>query len=210
MSAVFNVALHLVLIGSLVFFMIVLVITVLITQNRLERLMRSAAIFAGALVALGAQASGLDYAQYTVQALSGARPASAAAQVVTTVVPAMAGAGIGFFISRKLMSNEDMAMRGLAFVGMMATTAFLQVYAQAATSAGFKLGATAVPNIAFTAGIILTALFSLRTDGSQGRGVLGTIAATRDLMSKTKDPRPTNTASPLGPNSVTRDPFDRS
>lgn len=164
MTVVFNLALHVLLIGSLLLFTAFIFMTALTTQNRLERGMRVFAIFGGALVALGAQASGANYATFTVNALAGARPASAAAAIVTTVIPGMMGVGIGFYITRTLRTSESMAMRIMCFVGMLAITAFIQVYAQAASTVGFELGAAAVPNVAFTAGVILTAVFTLRTE----------------------------------------------
>ena len=163
MEVVFNAALHVLLIGSLLIFAGFIFMQAFATTIKLERAMRVLALFAGAMIALGAQATGADYATFTVNALAGARPASAAAQVVTTVLPAFLGVGIGFYISRALRSGENMAFRVMCFVGMLATTAFIQVYARAASTVGFNLGAAALPNIAFTAGILLTAVFTVRT-----------------------------------------------
>jgi hypothetical protein len=166
MSVAFNVVLEILLLGSLLLFIVGLLATAFTETNRLERFLRIAAIFAGAMVAVGAASSGLDYATYTVNVLSQARSASAFVHVATTIVPAALGSGIGFYLVRAIRRSETFAIRIFGFVGMLATTAFIEVYAEAATRHGFKLGAAALPNIGFTAGVILTVVFTLRTDDS--------------------------------------------
>ena len=164
MALAFNLALHVLLLGSLLLFLISVVALSLTTKNVLERGLRIAALFAGAMVSLGAQASGVSYATFTVDALAGARPASASAHVVATVIPALMGAGIGFFMARTMRRHTTLAIRLMAFIGMLAVTAFLQVYAEAASLSGFKLGAAALPNIGFTAGVILTVVLTMKTE----------------------------------------------
>ncbi|MHB1595330.1 MAG: hypothetical protein ACYCU3_14235 [Streptosporangiaceae bacterium] len=167
MSIVFNVILQILLLGSLLLFVVVLLGTALAEKtSTLERFLRVAAIFAGAMVAVGAASSGVGYATFIVNALSSARPASAFLHVITTVVPALIGSGIGFYLVRTIRKSETLAIRIFGFVGMLATTAFIEVYAEAASRNGFRLGAAALPNIGFTAGVILTVVFTLRTDGS--------------------------------------------
>lgn len=175
MSLVFNIILHLLLLGSLLLFVVALLATAFAETNRLERLLRIAAIFAGAMVAVGAASSGVDYASYTVNVLSQARSASAFAHVATTVVPALMGSGIGFYMVRAIRRSETFAIRIFGFVGMLATTAFIEVYAEAASRNGFRLGAAALPNIGFTAGVILTVVFTLRTDNDGHDGLLHSV-----------------------------------
>jgi len=179
LSIVFSILLHGLLIGSLLIFIGTLGLTAIATADKLERALRISAVFAGAMVSLGAQASGVDYATFTVNALAGARPASAAAHFVATVIPALMGSAIGFYMARTMRRNEVMAVRIMGFVGMLATTAFLQVYAEAASRNGFKLGAAALPNVAFTAGVILTVVFTLKTGevaGTPGHSLPGMVA----------------------------------
>jgi hypothetical protein len=122
------------------------------------------------MVSLGATASGVNYATYTVSALAQGRTVTAVAHFFSAVIPALIGCGIGFFLVRTIKKSTRLAMRTLGFVGMLATTAFIEVYAQAATLSGFKLGAAALPNIGFTAGVILTVVFTYDPDkvGSKG------------------------------------------
>lgn len=166
MAIVFNIILQMLLLSSLLLFVVVLLATAFTATGGLERFLRVAAIFAGAMVAVGATASGVNYATYTVNALSQARAASAAAHLVGIILPSVIGCGIGFYLVRTIRKSETFAIRILGFVGMLATTAFIEVYAEAASRDGFKLGAAALPNIGFTAGVILTVVFTLRTDGS--------------------------------------------
>ena len=172
MSVLFTIILHLLLLGSLLLFVVVFVGTAFATQDRTERFLRVAAVFAGAMVSLGATASGVNYATYTVSALAQGRTVTAAAHFFSAIIPALIGCGIGFFLVRTINKSTRLAMRTLGFVGMLATTAFIEVYAQAATLSGFKLGAAALPNIGFTAGVILTVVFTYDPDkvGSQGSG----------------------------------------
>jgi hypothetical protein len=167
MSIVFNIILHILLLGSLLLFAIVFLITAWYAPNTMERYLRIAAIFAGAMVSLGATASGVNYATYTVNALAQGRSISAVAHFFSIIIPVLAGAGIGFFLVRTIRTSKVMAFRVMGFVGMLATTAFIEVYAQAATVTGFKLGAAALPNIGFTAGVILTVVFTLRPEGPE-------------------------------------------
>lgn len=159
-SILFNVLLHGLLLGSMGIFLFGIVKGALTNTDPFERLLRVAALFAGAMISLGAQASGVDYANFTVDALAGARPASAAANTIATVIPALMGAAIGFYVSRQMGRNDVFATRIMGFVGVLAATAFLQVYAEAANRNGLELGRAALPNIAFTAGVILTVVFT--------------------------------------------------
>ncbi len=164
MKEAFSIALQVVLIGSLVGFMITIILLAIKTKNTWERGLRIAAIFAGAMISLGAQASGLSYANYTVKTLAGARPASALAYGLATFIPALMGSAIGFYFARTMRKNETMGIRLLGFIGMLASTAFMEVYIEAASLKGIQLGATALPNIGFTAGVILTVVLTARTE----------------------------------------------
>ncbi len=175
-QTVMNILLNVLLIGSLLGFLLVIVGMARQAPTKLETALRVAAMFAGAMVTVGASAAGVNYAEFTVDSLAGARPASAAAHLAAAVVPALAGAGLGFYMVRRIRSHSLMAMRILGFVGMLATTAFIQVYALAADTKGIALGATAIPNIVFTAGVILAVTFGLRPE-DEAAGQTGTAAA---------------------------------
>jgi hypothetical protein len=175
MLLAFNIALHVLLVGSLIGFLAWLVWSTITERDNRERLMRILALFCGALVALGAQATGLNYAQFAVEALAGARPASAVANVGATVVPALLGAGLGFLVTRKWTESERMANRLVGLIGMLAAVAFLETYAQAASVNGVFLGKASIPNISFIAGIILTVVLIDNPD--QPRNSKGMLAS---------------------------------
>lgn len=156
MTLVFNVALHVLLVGSMVGFLVFLIMDTIAEPDRGEKFVRVLALVGGALVALGAKASGVDYATFAVQAMAGARPASAIANVGATVIPALLGAGFGFFITRTMSKSEEKGKRWASFIGMLALIAFLQVYAEAADVNGIFLGKASIPNVSFVTGVILT------------------------------------------------------
>lgn len=170
MNTVFNIALHSLLAGSLLLFVCSLVASTVTEVDAREKILRIAALLAGAMIALGAQASGVDYASFAVDALAGARPASTAAKLFSTVVPAAMGIGVGFLLVRMFRKSDRLAMRLMGFVGMLATTAFLALYAQTLNTNGVVLGAAAIPNVAFSVGVLLTIIFTDNPDGDSSFG----------------------------------------
>ncbi|WHP61135.1 hypothetical protein QMY03_09615 [Arthrobacter sp. KFRI-F3372] len=161
-SIVFNVLLHGLLIGSMVIFLAALVLTAIRTENAGERLRRLLALFVGAMVVLGAEASGMGFAAFMAGGLASGRAASASAAAAASIVPALAGLAIGFFMVRSYRKNEVFAMRLLCFVGMLALGSFVEVYATVTSANGIFIGAGAIPNLAFAAGVVMIFIF---TDG---------------------------------------------
>ncbi len=218
MAIAFNLLLHALLVGSLLLFVFGIIRLSLSTSDQIEKMLRIAAVFAGAMVTIGAQEGGVNYADFTVEALAGSRGASAVANVGATLIPALLGAALGFYVVRTLKRSEAIAIRVLGFVGMLATTAFMQVYAAAAAEKGIDLGAAALPNVTFTAGVILTVIFSY--DRSKADGLAASGGATNLLTGllrrgqetgETRLPRfpRQSTSSPAGPQvAPAKDPFD--
>jgi hypothetical protein len=210
-STVFNVILHVLLLGSLLAFFAGIIWTALFgtQQHTGERMLRIGGIFAGAMVAVGAQASGADYPTYIVSVMTNVSGAWLV-HIVATVVPGLLGMVLGFTITMAMHRNNPMAIRLMGFVGMLATTSFLQIYAQAATLKGFNLGAAALPNIAFSTGVILTVVFTLHRgerankDSSLVRMLLGFLLANGN-KGRVGSAQPTTTSLPT----VERDPFLR-
>jgi hypothetical protein len=166
MTVVFNLVLHVLLVGSLGLFLAVIVTNAIAEPDPRERILRLAALAVGAMVTLGAQAAGVSYAAFTVDALSGARATSAIAKIAATAVPGLLGAGLGFYIVRTFRRSDRIGMRVLGFVAMLATTAFAAVYAQATQTKGVFLGAAALPNVSFVSGVILCIVFTDNADDS--------------------------------------------
>lgn len=192
MSLAFNIALQILMVGSLVLFMFSLIYFAHKTENKLERMLRFLALFAGALVALGAQVSGVSYANFTVNALATSRASSAAAHVVGTLIPALMGSAIGFMIWRTMLWQKDKTIRLMCFIGMLASIAFMNIYAQAFSENGVHLGATAIPNISFSTGLILASIFSIETDEKQAKGSGSRIGSVLRNLSSSKTKNGTN------------------
>src|SRR5665647_3332989 len=95
-SIVFNVLIHAILLGAMGLFAVVLIRLTLSTYDSMERVKRVLALFAGAMVIVGAQASGLNFAEFMARALSVGRASSAAAAVVSSLVAGIAGLGVGY------------------------------------------------------------------------------------------------------------------
>jgi hypothetical protein len=123
------------------------------TKDPVERAIRAGALFSGAMVVLGAQGAGVSYAQFIVKSLSGIKPVTAG--LVGATLPGLAGVGMGWYLVRAIRRSQNVAVRILAFVGMLATTQFAEIYAVALHARGFALGAAATPNIAFVVGLSL-------------------------------------------------------
>lgn len=170
MAIAFNIVMHALLIVSMLSFLAALVSMVVRTDDQAERLRRSLALFAGAMVIIGAQASGVSFALFSTGALGTARGASLAANVVSSVIPALAGVGLGFYAVRVYRRSDARAMRIVCFIGMLALAAFAEVYAQATNTNGVLLGAAALPNLTFTVGVVLVFIFGDTAAEKRARG----------------------------------------
>jgi hypothetical protein len=135
----------------------------------MELLLRVAALFAGAMVVVGSQAAGLSFAQFSVQALSSARAGGAAAVAAAAVVPGVVGLGVGWYLTHSMHRGESIAIRVMAFVGMLAAAEFASIYAVAVHEQGVNLGATALPNITFVVGVFLYMILRYDTDHPRGK-----------------------------------------
>jgi hypothetical protein len=178
-ATVLNVFLDLLLAGSLLLFGYGLIQMVIREQNRKEQLLLSMALVAGAVVALGAQASGVGFATYTVDALTGARPGGAFVKTISVLVPGGLAAGLGWYFLRIMQRSAAKGLRLMSFLGMLTVVGFAEIYAQATNTKGVVLGAAAIPNASFVAGLILSLLVLAPEDNareSQGAGRLTSIA----------------------------------
>lgn len=210
-SIAFNIVLHGLLIGTLGLFTVWLLIDTVREPEPRQRMKRMLALAAGALVTLGAQAAGLSYAEFTVGALAGARGSSAVANVGATLVPALLGVGLGFFLVGVAKNSNARAMRLVTFIGMLAATAFAQVYAEATATNGIELGTAALPNITFVTGVILTYVFAAdEHERSEGEGMMKSVLRgfaqrkQEDAPAGLKGLLPTQS---MGPKVKRQDPF---
>lgn len=167
MNTVFNIVLNVLLISSLVAFLYIMVGLVTWAPDRLERTFRTAALFCGALLVIGAEASGATYNEFLVESLS--ETVTFKVGFLATVLPAAAGLGIGVFFVRMMRRSENFTIRGFIFVGMLATAQFAASYAAALEHNGVDIGATSLPNISFVLSLLLYLVFNIETGTARRR-----------------------------------------
>jgi len=158
MAFVLNGLLDLLLGGSLLLFVYGLIQLVVREENQMERLLRGMALVAGAVVALGAQAAHVGYATYTVNSLTGTRASGGFFDVISVIIPGGMGATFGWYFIRVLRRSTQKGIRLISFLGMLTIVGFAAIFAQATNVKGVQLGAAAIPNASFVAGMILSVL----------------------------------------------------
>jgi hypothetical protein len=159
MRLFFSVLQNVLIAASLVTFMAVVLWLCWQTDDLAERGKRLLALVLGGLVVAASNALGVTFPHFLVTSLSSSRPIGIGAKVLITLVPGGLGVGMGWYLLYAYQRRPRVAVRFLAFIGMLATASFAGIYAAAATTHGAKLGTPAVPNIAFTVGIILFVVF---------------------------------------------------
>lgn len=182
MSLVFNILLHLTLVGSLVIFLVLLIRVTFDTDDTTEKWMRGLGLLIGALIALGAQVSGEGFATYIVDSLATARPIGIGSQILGALIPALLGLIVAVLMQRAIERDHDKAMRFLVLVGMLGIVAFIEIYAEATSTQGVFLGAAALPNVGFMVGLGLTLL--ARYDGP------GRTRPTNSIVDRLKHAKP--------------------
>lgn len=156
-----NILLHVLLLGSLGVYVLVLVRVVLAEEDRTERFIRASALFCGAMIVVGSQAAGAGYAEFIVQALAAARPGTA---LLAAVIPGVLGVAIGAYLIHAMKRRgEDVTVRLLALIGMLAAASFASIYAFAMREHAGHLGSYAVPNLAFVVGLTLYVILNFQT-----------------------------------------------
>jgi hypothetical protein len=171
LATALNVLLDLLLGGSLLLFGYLLIQMVVKASDPREKLMRSLALIGGAVIALGAQASGVSFASFTIDTLTGARPGGEAFKAVAVIVPGGVAAFFGWYFVRVMRRSADMGLRLMSFLGMLTVVAFAVIFAQATNTKGVILGAAAIPNASFVAGLIFgVVVFTPTADAEQAGG----------------------------------------
>lgn len=206
MAVLFNILLHVLLLGAMASFAVTLFVTAFRAPTLSERLRRFLGLFVGAMIVLGAQAAGVSFAVFTASALASGRGASAAAALAASVVPAIAGIGLGYYMVRVYRKNENLGLRLLCFLGMLSLVAFIEVYAVATHTNGVFLGVSAVPNVSFAAGVGLVLIF-----GNEGKGDKSFEDRALGLWNRYVK-KQSSTAAPASPSDLgtkpAHDPFD--
>jgi hypothetical protein len=184
MTTVLNVLLDGLLAGSLVLFTVALVQMVLREENASERLLQIMALVAGAVVALGAQATGLSFANYTVEALTGEGGAGAFVKLLSVLIPGGIAAAFSWYFLRVMHESAAKGLRLMAFLGMLTLIGFAEIYAQATNTKGVILGAAAIPNASFVAGMILSLLFFAPDPTTQPGGEGNRFSAVAEILGR--------------------------
>lgn len=167
-TTVVNVALDVFLGASLLFFFVVLMGMVIFGPPG-EVFGRALALVGGALVALGAQATGVGFAEYVVESLAGSGPTGEGVKLSSIIVPGGAAFIFGWYFSRVIEYQTLKATRWMVFLGMLAIVAFAAIFAEATSTQGVFLGAAAIPNTSFVVGLILSYLAFNRAEDEDGR-----------------------------------------
>ena len=171
LSTVLNIVLDVLLGGSLVLFLWLLIEMVVRESSKGERLMRSLALVCGAIVALGAQATGVGFASFTVEALTGNGSGEGIAKFLSIVLPGGVAAAFGWYFTQVMRRNAVMGMRLVSFLGMLTVISFTVIFAEATKTQGVFLGAAAIPNASFVVGLILSVIFLTPTADGRGGGL---------------------------------------
>jgi hypothetical protein len=168
MTVLLNVFEQILLLGSLIFFTVYVIWHTIHGTNSKELVLRLMALFTGAIIVIGAQIAGVGFATFSVNALSGNQHVTATAKLTNVIIFAAVGVIMGRYITRSFRKDEDIAMRIMGFVSMLAATQFAAIYVIAMGRQGLELGAAALPNISFIAGAFLYVIFTFRTSVRPG------------------------------------------
>ena len=170
LSTVLNVLLDIVLGISLLLFFALLILMVVKAPPG-EHFGRGLALIGGALVALGAEAAGVGFAEYVVDSLAGSGTTGVGVKLLSIIVPGGAAIAFGWYFSRAVEHSTLKAIRWMVFLGMLTIVTFATIFAEATDTQGVFLGAAAIPNTSFVVGLIFSVLaFSSAEDEEEGRG----------------------------------------
>src|ERR1039458_8604685 len=111
MASVLNVLLDVWLGGSVLVFAYALVQMMLNEPDGNEKFYQALALAAGAIAALGAQASNAGFATYTVNSLTRVRPGGGAFEAVSVIIPGGLAAGFGWYLVRLLKKKAKRGRR---------------------------------------------------------------------------------------------------
>lgn len=185
MATALNLLLHVLLVSTLLLLVGAIVKLVVAEPHPIERMARVLALVAGAMVALGAQVTGDGFANYTIDALVGVRPAGAVVEPLAVLLPGGIGVALGWYFIRVLNKSVVKGMRWVVFFGMLAAVAFTAVYAAATSTEGVMLGVAALPNASFISGIALTILVFLPEPGASDEKSASKLSALKRLFGRT-------------------------
>src|SRR5664280_1143859 len=122
------------------------------TDNVMEKAIRFMAYGGGLLTVLGAQASGLSIANFTVDALKQSNPIKIG--IFGIGVPAGTGVLVAWYMKNRMEKGDNFGKRIMIYVGVLVATQFAELYGTAIHVNGFA-PSPALPNITFILGLVL-------------------------------------------------------
>lgn len=157
----FNIALDILLVGALIVFAWLLVEMVILSAETRERLLRSLALAGGAILALGAQVSGVEFARSMVDSLVGNDAMGAGGKVLLAIAVGLVAASFGWYFTQVAIREETRGLRLACALGAMTIFALALILAEAFDRQGLFLAAAAIPNFAFMVGLVGGVIFSV-------------------------------------------------
>lgn len=173
MALVFDLLLHAFLLGSFVLFLVLLFALVFRTDDPTELFIRALAVFAGALIILGARATEYSYPEYMIDVISGVRPVAPAVETILTILPGAVGVAVGWYITRLIAKDDPRSVRFIGLIGMLAIASFAHAYLLAFDAKGVEIGKLALPNVLFVTGLVLWIVIKFPTRAEQRRDTAG-------------------------------------
>jgi hypothetical protein len=166
----FNIALDVLLVGSLAIFALLLGEMAIGSAETRERFLRSMALAGGAIFALGAQVTGVDFAGSVVDSLVGASAAGTGSKLLLAVLSGLIAAAFGWYFTQVVLRHETRGVRLACGVGSITIVGLTLILAEAIHVQGLFLEAAAIPNFAFMVGLIGGVVFSAPTTETTARG----------------------------------------
>jgi hypothetical protein len=189
-AAGFNLALDVLLVGALLVFAWLLVEMVIFSAETRERFLRSLALAGGAILALGAQVSGVDFAKSIVDSLVGSDAMGTSGKVLLAIAAGLVAAGFGWYFTQVAIREETRGLRLACALGAVTIVGLTLILAEAFDRQGLFLRAGAIPNFAFMVGLIGSVIFSVpaaeaSTEGGGGllTSLVGKLARGRERSS---------------------------
>jgi hypothetical protein len=180
----FNIALDVLLVGALLVFAWLLVEMVIFSTETRERFLRSLALAGGAILALGAQVTGIDFAGSMVDSLVGNDAMGTGGKVLLAIAAGLVAAGFGWYFTQVALREETRGLRLGCALGAMTIVGLTLILAEAFDRQGLFLEAGAIPNFAFMVGLIGGVIFSVPAAEASAEGGGGVLTSLVGKLAK--------------------------
>jgi hypothetical protein len=176
-----NIALDALLGGALLVFAWLLVEMVIFSAETRERFLRSLALAGGAILALGAQVTGIDFAGWMIDSLVGVDATGSGGKVLLAIAAGLLAVAFGWYFTQVALREETRGLRLACAFGAVTIIGLTLILAEAFNRQGLFLEAAAIPNFAFMVGLIGGVIFSVPAAGGSAEGRRGLLT---NLVSK--------------------------